>query len=258
MIKIIIDIKKLDDMQKRKLNFFSNNLIKNHQIFMTLVVGDINFFREILKWRKKIGIRREPIGSIFECKSEEEMEQKRQEAHRYKSEILKKLRVGRETSIQFFDWLNNFIEKYRKFGLTELWKNPIALYIACGFYSPPDGAVGINLDEDKNCIFIRINQNSSLNDIKSSWKIIEELKLKLKKIKKPRLKRRFADNFGKFMESLKLPQNELDKEEWKKYNITDCDRVSKLYLDGTPEEDRKRAIKLRVNRHRIKKLTESS
>lgn len=245
---------------KNRENIDFENTRRNDQIFMKLLAADINFFGGILEWRKRVGLCKENLGSFWDY---ENFEDNWEKANTYRKQLMGKLKEDYMAGKEFFDWLDGFIEKYKQYGINTTWKGPILRYIACGFYCPPHNKTHFFLDRDRNCVVIYLYSNNSLNDIKSDGPKIRDLQSKLKKCKKLRLKPEFSKNFSLYLKELSLPKEEIYANEVggtaKPQLLTDLDKVGKLYQQEndipTKTEEKKRANKLKVNRHRLKKIT---
>jgi|GEM_PF-5402193 len=151
------------------------------------------------------------------------------------------------------------LDKLRdKLNLGREWNSCFFRYLLTGILLPPP--FSLFFYEDRNSIVIEINRYTTKSDVNSLWngplKELRKEKYKNTRLNYPNKKS--WKNLNDFASSLCSKKEDVSAPEQENYKKKDLDIVGELYEydnDTSKETDKKRRNNLRVNRHRLKKIT---
>lgn len=152
------------------------------------------------------------------------------------------------------------LSKIRKStGLGHEWNTTLFRFMVSGICLPPP--YSLFFYEDGDAIIIEINESTTKKDLDFAWE--NELKdLRQEKYKKTRAtfpKKQTWDNLDEQIKSMRIKKlKNKDSVEDVCFDKKDMDIVGEIYEnvdDISEQSDQKRINRLRVNRHRIKKIT---
>lgn len=233
-----------------KLGYFEKNFFKNHQIFIEKIYENARFFDEILKWHIELKLTDKMVGDIFTIKSFKN--------HTLAQEYGAKLgeKIIKDENIEFMTWFNEFFDR---FNLSKTWEIPVLNFIACGYYCPPE-TTNIKIESSKGDVVLRLDKNTTLNDIRNSWSIISS-NLKNGEMPKRRISKTFYKNIEEQIKASKTTKRVFLDGNTNEYETENClDVLYRIHDDNDTnldeiDKDPKKAIsKFKTNKHRLKRF----
>lgn len=236
-------------------NYFSRLVLLNHQIFLEKMIQHPRLFMELMNWKRKLTLTNADLGGIFDQnnKNKRYFIKTFREANELSKQFVTKL--SKDRNHEFIKWFDNFLAEC---NFQDYWEKPLIRYISCGYYCPPEEMIEISINKDKNTISIEFGPEISKNDLIKYWPAISQKTKELKKVNRRRYSIKSLENLMIYIKSSELKKKRILKNE----PHTDLEMIGELYPnpgDGIDDimpidEDKKLLNKMRVSKHRIKKL----
>lgn len=245
-------MKKRAEFQK----VYSKNYLKMNSIFW---LNPDLLLPGILSIRKKFGIRGE-LSAIDPAQDKAHYA----ELIKLGSQKMKVFhkRIGTRATDFYKD-----LEKVRKdLHLGREWNITLARFAVSGIVLPPPFNLFIDENEDEKIIVFELNINTTKDDLSLAWKSIEDIRKRMfNKVRANFPTKKTMDNFKKVTE-YQIIKNADEKvidilKNNSEYKKTNLDIIGEIYssedIEDFPSEktDRKRLNKLKVAKHRLKKVT---
>lgn len=257
---------KKDSFSEKSKSLLSRNYLKMHQLFWDHEKPSA-FIGSIISIRKDLGIPEDlPFKDVYKkaAGSTEKFDLLEDKYQEIQASFLKK-NEDKKAILQ--KGVNAIL---RKNNLGEEWEEMITLAIITGACFPPRYNVSISCDEEKGAITFTINKDTTKNDLDVAWKYSECIRKSLfsnnKRASYPT--ENTFNNFKEYTESIiqKVNHPEIIEDDGlvggrKIRKTSDKDIIALMYsddedaeLDYSSKNDKDRLNKLRINRHRQKKI----
>lgn len=217
------------------MDYSTDRILLNHQIFMEKLLADPNFFLEIIIWKGKLQLSNSDLGNFFDSKKNHK------KARLYGIELMEK--ILKKKNHEFIYWLNDFCKKYQ---LSDVWQQSLIDFIACGYYCPPTTAISVTIDKEQGLVILKMGADVSKKDFTHVWNEVKKAQKVLPTKTKRRLSKRSFSNLEKV-----LIKNKLRTEGLKGLGI-----IAKLYEevdDESKKADERRLKNLKIIQQRTKK-----
>lgn len=164
---------------------------------------------------------------------------------------------------RLFDF-NEDLGKIRKqLHLGKEWNIPLEKFVVSGIFLPPPFSVFVSENENNKTITFELNKNTTRDDLDLAWKNIKDIRKKMfGKIRANFPTKKTLDNFVKLTEYktvARKDQSAVDSanndREYKKRSIDIIGEIYSSENDISEKADKKRLNKLKVAKHRFKKVT---
>lgn len=217
------------------MDYSTDRILLNHQIFMEKLLADPNFFLEIITWKGKLQLSNSDLGNFFNSKKN------CKKARLYGIELMEK--ILKKKDYEFIYWLNDFCKKYQ---LSDVWQQSLIDFIACGYYCPPTTAISVTADKEQGFVILKIGADASKKDFAHTWNEVKKAQKVLPMKTRRRLSKKSFSNLEKVLNANKLRAE----------GLKGLDIIAHLYEevdDESKEADKKRLRNLKIIQQRTKK-----
>lgn len=229
------------------------NFLKNGYLFSLKYIKEKDFGNDLMildaKWPSSY--RKKPLGVAHLTKDLHAIRKKDAEALKLRKKFINN---DDDKLMAITTDINYFISKH---NLGDEWFFTIVDYLISRWLHVPEP--NISVKEAGRRVELILNPDTSLDDIKAIWPIIQKKQMKLwPNCKKNNFSKKMFKNLSIAMQDLiekaKNKGSELDAASGRKYKIKDLDLVSKIWeneKDNSEEADRKKVPNLRQIRKRF-------